>query len=34
MQVTKRSAVETQKNETGAWEIEDQRGKLRWGAVV
>jgi hypothetical protein len=29
----KRSAAETQKHKTGAREIEDQRGKLRRGAI-
>jgi hypothetical protein len=33
LRVAKRSIAETQKHETGAWEIEDQRGKLRRGAV-
>jgi hypothetical protein len=31
--VTEGSAAETQKHETGAREIEDQRGKLRWGVA-
>jgi hypothetical protein len=29
----KRSATETQKHETEAWEIEDCRRKLRWGTA-
>jgi hypothetical protein len=33
LRVAKRSAAETQKHETRAWEIEDWRGKLRWGAA-
>jgi hypothetical protein len=31
--VAKESAIETQKHETEAWEIEDWRGELRWGAA-
>jgi hypothetical protein len=31
--VAKESAAETQKHETGAWEIEDQRRKLGRGAT-
>jgi hypothetical protein len=33
LRVAKGSATETQKNETEAREIEDWRGKLRWGAA-
>jgi hypothetical protein len=33
LRVAKGSAAETQKHETGAWEIEDQRGKLWQGAA-
>jgi hypothetical protein len=33
MRVTKRSTTETQKHKTGAWEIDDRRGKLWWGAA-
>jgi hypothetical protein len=33
LRVAKRSAAETQKHETEAWEIEDWRGKLRQGAA-
>jgi hypothetical protein len=33
LRVAKGSAAETQKHETGAWEIEDRRGKLQWGAA-
>jgi hypothetical protein len=31
--VATRSAAETQKHETGAWEIEDRRGKIWQGAA-
>jgi hypothetical protein len=30
----KRSAAETQKHKTEAWEIEDWRGKLRRGTAI
>jgi hypothetical protein len=32
--VTKRSATETQKHKTEAWEIKDWRGKLWRGAAI
>jgi hypothetical protein len=33
LRVAKRSTIKTHKHETGAWEIEDRRGKLRWGVA-
>jgi hypothetical protein len=33
MRVARRSTTETQKHETGAWEIKDRRGKLQRGAA-
>jgi hypothetical protein len=33
LRVAKRGAAETQKHKTGAWEIEDWRGKLWQGAA-
>jgi hypothetical protein len=33
LRVAKGSTAETQKHETEAWEIEDRRGKLWWGAA-
>jgi hypothetical protein len=33
LRVAKERAAKTQKHETGAWEIEDRRGKLQRGAA-
>jgi hypothetical protein len=33
LRVTKESVAKTQKHKTGAWEIEDRRGKLWWGTA-
>jgi hypothetical protein len=33
LRIAKKSIAKTQKHETRAWEIEDRRGKLRWGAA-
>jgi mannose-6-phosphate isomerase-like protein (cupin superfamily) len=33
LRVAKRSTAKTHKHETEAWEIEDWRGKLWWGAA-